>query len=264
MGFATVGLALFYFAYRYNLLFVNTSQVDTKGLIYPKALQHTLVGCYLGIVCLIGLFAIKVAIGPLVLMIVFLVFCAVYHALFNNAIEPMIRYLPRSKQEEEARLVQAEQGNTSKSTDGDTLAEKDGMSPNRKGDLPASGYGNGSHSTDTFEPPPLRKKNPLTKFLAKSLLRDTHKDLVNNDFAKIQYSEETEKEAYYDPAVVRQTPLIWMPRDDAGVSREEVAHTSKVTPATDEAAFFDDKGKMHWDQEGTNGQPPVYQEKIFY
>ena len=264
MGFATIGLFLFYVAFRYNLLFVNTSNIDTKGLIYPRALQHTLVGCYLSMICMIGLLAIRVAVGPLVLMIIFLVFCVIYHVLLSSALKPLIRYLPRSREEEQAALYRAEEGTTAtaKSTDGDTLAEKDSPSANGKAGMPVNGNANGNDTS--LEPPPYSKKNPLTKFLVKSLLHDKHKDLVNNDFAHIQYSKETESEAYYNPAVTAQIPLIWVPRDEMGISKEECAHTNEITPMTDEAAWFNEKGKIVWDEEGTNGRPPVYQEKIYY
>lgn len=46
LGFAAIGLLLFYFAYRYNLLFVSNAVIDTKGLVYPRALQHLFVGLY--------------------------------------------------------------------------------------------------------------------------------------------------------------------------------------------------------------------------
>jgi calcium permeable stress-gated cation channel len=36
LGFAAVGLYFFYFAYRYNMLFVSNANVDTKGRIYPR------------------------------------------------------------------------------------------------------------------------------------------------------------------------------------------------------------------------------------
>ncbi len=39
LGFAAIGLYLFYFAYRYNLLYVSNADIDTKGMIYPRALQ---------------------------------------------------------------------------------------------------------------------------------------------------------------------------------------------------------------------------------
>ena len=78
LGFAGIGLYFFYFAYRYNLMFVANATIDTKGRIYPRALQQLFVGLYVAEVCLIGLFAISSgtsvgAVGPLILMIIFLV-----------------------------------------------------------------------------------------------------------------------------------------------------------------------------------------------
>jgi hypothetical protein len=67
LGFATVGITLFYIAYRYNVLFVTNNTIDTKGLMYPLALQHLLVGVYLGEICMIGLFSISTPSGPLFL-----------------------------------------------------------------------------------------------------------------------------------------------------------------------------------------------------
>src|ERR1700761_3002095 len=108
LGFACIGQALFYFAYRYNLLFVDSSVIDTKGLVYAKALQHTLVGCYLAVVCLIGLFGIRAAPAPLVLMVVFLIFMVLYHISLTSAIQPLLHYLPRSLEAEEAALLSTE------------------------------------------------------------------------------------------------------------------------------------------------------------
>lgn len=73
-GFAAIGIYLFYFAYRYNLLFVSNATIDTQGAVYPRALQQLFVGLYLAEVCLIGLFAIATgasigALGPLILMV---------------------------------------------------------------------------------------------------------------------------------------------------------------------------------------------------
>ncbi|KAI7558373.1 hypothetical protein KC319_g22794, partial [Hortaea werneckii] len=115
LGFATIGLSLFYFAYRYNILFVSTSSVDTKGRVYPRALQQIFVGIYIAEGCLIGLFAIasgasKGAIGPLVLMIIMVVATALYHVSLNAALEPLVTYLPKSLAAEEQRLLSVERG----------------------------------------------------------------------------------------------------------------------------------------------------------
>lgn len=254
MGFATIGLLLFYFAYRYNLLYVNTSIIDTKGLVYAKALKHTLVGCYLSAVCLIGLFAIRSAdggIGPLVLMVIFLIFMILYHISLNSAFEPLLNFIPRSLEAEEQSLVRAETGESP--MDGDYY-----------GKTPLT---HGSFSSNE-KSVPANKKAPgmIKKFLRPDIYASYHimRQLVNRDFAEIIYSNEIERDAYQHPAVLDATPLLWVPRDRSGVSRQECAHTNKVTPMTDEGAHLDEKGNIVWDMEGTDGRPPIYEERVYY
>jgi hypothetical protein len=95
LGFATIAMSLFYLAYRYNILFVTDTQIDTKGLIYPRALQQLLTGLYIAELCLIGLFGIAAAIGPLILMIVFLIFTVLFHFSLNSALDPLLYNPPR-------------------------------------------------------------------------------------------------------------------------------------------------------------------------
>jgi calcium permeable stress-gated cation channel len=92
----------------------------------------------------------------------------------------------------------------------------------------------------------------------------TLRNLVPQEFAEIRYSPETERDAYQDPAVNAIAPLLWVPRDVMGVSRQECLHTNKVTPMTDEGASFDEKGKIRWDEEETGGKAPIFEEKIYY
>lgn len=254
LGFATIGLYLFYLAYRYNLLFVYTGKVDTKGLVYPRALQQTLVGCYLMIICLIGLFGIQAAPGPLVLMVVLLIICVLYHVSLSNAINPLLYYLPRSLEAEENSLLQHEEG----------IADQHPSIRNHEKNGVADA--NVTHKALPLAPAPHKKPGLIAKFLRPDLYTDyaTMRRLVPRDFADIRYSREVEQEAYFPPAVVDKPQLLWVPRDQAGVSRQECAHTSMVIPMTDEGAHFNEKGKIVWDQEGTQGRPPIYEEKIYY
>ncbi|KAL8774473.1 MAG: hypothetical protein Q9209_000846 [Squamulea sp. 1 TL-2023] len=255
LGFATIGLYLIYLAYRYNLLFVVDSQIDTKGLVYPRALQQTTTGAYLAIICLIGLFGIQAAPGPIVLMVVFLIFVILFHISLNGALEPLLIYLPKSLEAEEQSLLAAEDGV---------------VAPH------SSGTGKGSHvastglssSTDSprkdLGPAPHKKPNFITKFLRPDLYTDYHtlRRLVPRGFADIVYDPVTERDAYYHPSISSQTPLLWVPRDGMGVSRQECHHSGKVIPMSDEGAGFDEKGKLVWDHE--TARPPIWQEKIYY
>lgn len=101
LGFSTIGMALFYFAWRYNVLFVTDTSIDTRGLIYPRAIKQLFTGVYLAELCLIGLFGASVAIGPLVLMVVFTIFTVLFHISLNSALNPLLYNLPQSLMAEE-------------------------------------------------------------------------------------------------------------------------------------------------------------------
>ena len=257
LGFATVGLWLIYQAYRYNLLFVFNANIDTKGLVYPRALQQTTTGVYLAIICLIGLFAIKTAIGPLILMIVYLVFLVLFHFSLNSAIDPLLMYLPKSLQVEEEALLALEDGNINGDHTPDTKDVK--ATHGVVGDSTED-----PNAGSTLPPAPHKKPNLITKFLSPQKYTDyyTMRRLVPHGFADINYDPEIERDAFYNPAISSATPVLWIPKDSLGVSRQECRHSSKVIPMTDEDASFDENGKMTWDSE--SARPPIYEEKIYY
>jgi hypothetical protein len=77
-----------------------------KGAGYPRALQHLFVGLYIAEACLIGLIGTSFnqsegASGPFVLMVILLVFTAIYHVGLNSALTPLMDYLPKTLEAEE-------------------------------------------------------------------------------------------------------------------------------------------------------------------
>jgi hypothetical protein len=226
---------------------------QTKGRCYTRALQQLFVGLYLAELCLIGLFAIATgtsigALGPLILMIVFLIFTALYQLALNSALEPLLNYLPKSMDAEERRLLLEERAEHERNVGNGGDQEKgDGHVTAHKDPGPA----------------PHEKPNLFTKFLRPDKYTDyaTMRRMVPKD-VEIRYSEGEEDNAYFHPAITNITPLLWVPRDPVGVSRQECAQSTEVIPMTDEGAYLDDKNKIVWDAEG--GRPPIYQEKVYY
>lgn len=272
LGFGTIGLYLFYFAYRYNVLYVSNASIDTQGKTYTRALQHLTVGCYLLIVCLIGLFAMasgasRLALGPLVLMIIFLIFVILYHLSLNSAMEPLINYLPKNMEAEEEALLALEPTRLGTSGDDHTASAVNNGIANVD-----SGVESGAAQVDSAEkglkhtspPPAPAKANFLMKFLRPDIYHDyaTLRRLVPSPLDTAPYPEEVARDAYTHPAITSQPPLLWIPRDPLGISRQEVAHTSRVIPITDEDAWVDENAKITWNEE--KGQPPIYEEKIYY
>jgi calcium permeable stress-gated cation channel len=239
-------VALFYLAYRYNILFVTDNTIDTKGLIYPRALQHIMTGVYLSEVCMIGLFGVALSYGPLVLMVIFLVFTVLFHMSMNSALDPLLYNLPKSLEaEEETLMAQVEEGKH----------EPEGSSPNEK-----------DNNGIIVPPAPHTKPGMFAKFFKPHIYSDyaTLRRLVPHNFADVDslYTPEIERNAYFPPSAASPTPLLWLPKDAAGVSAEEVAHTSKVIPITDEGASLDENNKIIWDPEGT--RPPIWGDKTYY
>ena len=88
--------------------------------------------------------------------------------------------------------------------------------------------------------------------------------LVPHDAPDVVYDPVIESQAYYNPAINSTVPLLWIPRDPMGISRQEIAHTGKILPITDEGASFDEKGKMVWDKEFDGGRPPIWEPVVPY
>jgi hypothetical protein len=84
------------YVYRYGLIYVYDSSLDTKGLFYPRALMQLMTGLYIAEICLIGLFVLKSAFPQLLLMIVFLIFTLLVHISLNDAVTPLLYNLPRT------------------------------------------------------------------------------------------------------------------------------------------------------------------------
>lgn len=185
-------------------------------------------------------------------MIIFLIFTVLYQIALNSALDPLLNYLPKSMDAEERRLLAEERGEHDRAAG----ANGNGMDA-EKGD----GYA--SHSKTDLGPAPHKKPNFITKFFRPDVYTDyaTMRRLVPKD-VEIHYSPDAENDAYFHPSITNTTPLLWIPRDPLGISRNECAQTSEIIPMTDEGAYLDEKNKIVWDAD--DGRPPIYQEKVYY
>ncbi|EEY14903.1 phosphate metabolism protein [Verticillium alfalfae VaMs.102] len=252
---STIGIGCFYMAYRYNILFVTDTNIDTRGLIYPRALKQLTCGVYLAEICMIGMFSVKKAPGPVVIAVVLLVLTILGHITFASALNPLLYSLPRTLQVEEELLLTGDVEAAAAGTNGEGAAGTQSKAAIFKKVLP----GNGDNVVE-------KRGNIITRWLKPWIFADYHtlRALVPHDLVDVDqlYSEQVEKDAYFPPSVTSATPLLWIPEDKAGVSRDEIIQTSKVIGITDEGCTLDDKNKLQWDAEGA--RPPIWDEKIYY
>jgi hypothetical protein len=214
LGFAFLGLYLVYQAYRYNFLFVYDITIDTKGLVYPRALQHLLTGLYLAEICLIGLCAIKGAIGPVIIMVLFLIANILAHMSLNEALAPLNTFLPRSLDAEEEMLQEKE----------DRVAEINEQRRPR-----AMAFWRWFHPNVYKDYAALRRK-------------------VRRNLGEVSYTPEEMRTAYFEPCVSSPPPTLWIPRDKWGFSNHEVMETDASISITDKGAHLDENNKIVWDK----------------
>ncbi|PLB52172.1 DUF221 domain protein [Aspergillus steynii IBT 23096] len=228
LGFAFIGLYLVYQAYRYNFLFVYDLETDTKGLVYPRALQHLLTGLYLADICMIGLFAIRGAIGPLIIMALFTLLTILAHMSLNEALAPLNSFLPRTLETEEEAQQAKEEAYTLE------------------------------------HPPPRHRWASVWKWFHPNLYRDyaALRRKVRRNHVEITYSEEERFNAYFEPCITARTPTLWIPRDKWGFSQQEILETDPIIPITDEGAHLDEKNKIVWDKYDPN--LPFWERKVLY
>lgn len=106
--FAAVAFAMFYLAYRYNLLFTVDPVADTKGRLYVRALKHTMVGVCIGELFLVGLLTIaaidgRQIRGPLIISCALLVITALYQKLTHDIFQRWEARIPGRKMVEDFR-----------------------------------------------------------------------------------------------------------------------------------------------------------------
>lgn len=226
LGFATIGLALFYCGYKYNLLFVVQPKVESKGKCYTRALQQVLTGVYIGQLCLIGLFGLRKAKGPLVMVLVLFLATVAYNVLTNRYLKPLEDHFSdeilehHDELDEQEPLLTAEEGQAQH--DAEAALRQRVLDPLQR----------------IFEPRVYASRSAMRAFLGKT------------EGPAQQYSEEEIAKAYVAPSLKSKAMVLWLPRDGNGLSAGEIeALAERGIEATDEGAWVDEKGKVGFERE---------------
>lgn len=302
-------MSFLYFTYKYNILYVYSSELDTLGLFYPRALMHLMFGLYVAEICLIGLFALRAALGPVFLMLVFFIFTAIVHLSLNEAVTPLLANLPRSL------ALEREIGPIAESS-----AEQASPRPDHNGSA-AAYYDDNEHFGDEPEPPApheldadiqLRgiegsssiryaildfikaffaswfkgeaEDSSFTRAMAKIKWwltpdpgREPHFIMawfhpeVYQDFGRlrptvnpgpddVELPADYGKKAYQPPEMWRPAPKLWIPKDDARVSRQEVAHTKDAVVISDRGCWLNQVCRVVCEPE----ESPLFEPRIIY
>lgn len=249
LGFAAIGVYLFYLQSRYNLLYVIQVKTETRGESLTRALQQLMTGVYLSELCLIGLFGIKTAPGASTLTTILLILTIIYHLTVNKYLAPLEHNMPvdvlSSAADEESPLLGSTEGNT----------RTDQQSQSRVFQL-----GRGKLPTVLLDP--LASLLEPHVFASQEALRPWLQDPEGEFEESASYTEEQLKNAYVNPALTSKTPKVWLPRDlpNGTLSTQEVQENEKVgLSSTDQGAQLNEKGDVVWNMDDFS-EVPIFKE----
>ncbi|KAK3390941.1 hypothetical protein B0H63DRAFT_539428 [Podospora didyma] len=274
--FAIITFGVLWVAHRYNMLYVTRFRTDTGGVLYPRAINQTFVGLYVMELCLVGLFLLArdengntVCLPQSFIMLVALVFTALYQYLLNYSFGPLFRYLPITFEDEavlrDEAFQRAQDRRLGLATEDDEATSLTGSGTD---EIELRKLGNRGHAdTDAgprgsrFNPRkaahmgawaargPKRsatdgktesKKRTATSYRKQRRLKDLEAQRAIGEALYGGYHDEIEdltpeerdvlvREAFQHEALRARRPIVWLPRDDIGVSDDEIKRTNEFS-----------------------------------
>ena len=281
LGFATIGIGCIYLAYRYNMIYVHDTHIDTKGGFYARALEQLMVGVYLGELCLLGLFGIGignsvVSAGPTVLQVVLIVATIIFHIIMKRKLKKMNllddSYHPSQRNDAEA-------GRNSEGNGMHPGYSNVGRSDSRQSESALvstfSDEGRQHVGAEAVGMAPPSGAPPQRSMLKKIFSPHTASasEISSSLTARFRhpvpaYTKQDVLEAYLHPALAQREEVIWLARDQAGISKNQVSELTESlgsygVEVTDEGAVMNEKGKVEWDDNSVR-QAPLWDHKVVY
>ncbi|KAF5701493.1 RSN1 [Fusarium mundagurra] len=252
---STISMGLLYLAYRYNVLYVVDTDVDTCGLVYHQALKQLLFSLYVAEMCLFGMFVVSKAAGPAFLMIIFLALTIVYHVFLVKALNPLLHTFPFS-QFERVPIGQTQQKGSqdvqvlnSASASSEVAAKKSTACE----DLSTATGGDHTKTHFIFE---WLKSRIFIDYAAVERL------VHHGDPKEPEYPEDAKAHSYYPPSATSKAPFLWIPGDDTGVSDNEVIETINIACISNKGCHINRRNGIQW--ETANSTPPDWRGKLIY
>lgn len=309
--FAVLIFSLLWLAQRYAMLYVNRSETDTGGVLYPRAINQTFTGLYFMELCLAGLFFIVTdgsGGNPCTphgsIMIAVFIATVLYQVLLNSSFSPLFRYLPITLEDEAVLRDEAfqhaqdirfglihdeEEDEEDEETGRASLGEKAPQIPDSDKDIELqnldSGRADGSNNifkpvkhvgtwartggkqvgtwakgggnqlrklkmmTDNTQAAHYRQHQRKKDLEAQKAIGDALYGGIPDDIEDLTPEERDvlTQHAFLHSALRARRPTVWIPRDDLGVSDDEIRRTnafSKQIWISNEGTALDSKVRV--------------------
>lgn len=277
--FSLMAFLLVFVSFSYNLTYIMVPGPEVRGLHYPKALFQTIVGVYLGQVCLLGIFVVGKGWGPIVLQAIAIGFTAFCHRTLLNSFSHLYHVVPldtmrpldgvtatpsfngetdykRKVLDQKRRHIPGRQDTAQDLKM--AIAEDDAVTNKVKNDMLED---DSENREETYELVPvladrdmkkLQSTNPIVRFLRPDVFANfRHAKSILPASYNISPEETDDKHFYDSPVVSQRLRTIWIPKDPMGLSKTEIENSKGVINMSDENSEFK-KGEIKF-----VGPPPA-------
>ena len=214
---------------------------------------------------------IRKAWGPMGLMIFFLIVIIAFQFLVARAIHPLEHVNRHSDLKgnvtdgDVSRQNETDEGRAPSEGERTTVGEEYEMKSGMANDT------NGAHDSTPADST-SHDKNAKGNFLTRRLAPYVHKfyedakPMVANCHDDVpEYEPGHVNEAYLNPAIVDETPIIWLAKDPMGLSSQMVVENKESgLMSSDEGAWLNEKNKVEWATEEYDSKVPIYEKSVNY
>lgn len=236
LPFVALYFILRFVVYRHQFLYVYNIHIETGGLAFPRALKHVYTALFIFELTMIGLFFLNAAFGPGVIMVVVLFATIVAITVFDKIFKPLIKYLPVDMAIENKTTIVKEEiieagGKAQILTTKDTRGSAFGISQEateraimrsqpepRQTVTRTRSDGAAEEIVEVTTTEQYTSTQTTTTRERKSVLSDSS---TNNGGPSFTVSAINEH--YHHPAVSDSQKTIWLPEDEFGVAKAQVA-----------------------------------------
>ncbi|PFH59476.1 hypothetical protein XA68_12285 [Ophiocordyceps unilateralis] len=226
--FVVITFSLLWVAQRYTMLYVCRFETDTGGVLYPRAINQTFTGLYFMELCMAGLFLIvqnekekRTCTAHGVVMIVVFLLTALYQILLNVSFSPLLRYLPITFEDEAVLRDEAFQ----RAQDLRFSTARD----EARQDVSVDSKGRESEVRLSFGD--YRRRQRQRDLEDQRAIGDALYGGVPDDIEDLtpEQRDALTRHAFHHYALRARRPTVWIPRDDLGVSDDEIQRTREYS-----------------------------------
>lgn len=267
--FAIITFGLLWVAQRYAMLYVTRFEHDTGGVLYPRAINQTFTGLYVMELCMAGLFFIveddqgrNTCTTHGTIMLVVLVLTVLYQFLLNWSFSPLFRFLPITFEDEAVLRDEAFQ----RAQDRRLGLIDDEIEDEAEGAIAAEKKGKPEKDIEMRKMNSVRSRNPVrqvgtwakdggtqlkklamkprdaraAEYRQQQRRKDLEAQRAIGDALYGGFHDEIEdltpeerdaltRHAFQHSALRSRRPIVWIPRDDLGISDDEIRRTKEYS-----------------------------------